>query len=516
MPEHVYNKADLANRFDAVLGKTLEEIDTKGLFNHVQEFNLQKGVVGSLIEQCVLGYNPDSKQEADLVVVDGESCIKTELKSTGMLLKADPKKHFVAKEPMSITAVGVYDIAEQDFWTSHFWNKLEHMLLVYYLYKADHPVTPYEYRLFPIKGYEFHKFDEADTEILKQDWEHVRELAVRVTAHHPGPRTKEWKEAVKQEYIDVHGELRRVLNYVDLAPKFPPRFRLKKPVVSAIISKHFGYQLEQLPGRYAVITDIDKKCRELTELYAGETIGQLTSRFGLPCGENKSICEKIAVAMFGGKSKKLNQIELFSRFGLIGKSIVMTPTGGRTEDMKLFHIDFNEMVRTEVVEESEGARPIQFEDSELYAYFADHEFLCIMYEEPAKEHVIDELTGKRKEKKHPLGMNKFIGFKRLVFSDEFIDTTVRKLWDDTRGKVMNGTLEDVPEMSGGKVKILRSGDISSAPNFMKSSENTVFVRGSATDASHKTECVNGIRMLPQYVWIKGTAVIDELKNTPAL
>ena len=515
MPEHIYSKTDLINRFDAILGKTLEEIDNKGIFARVQEFNLQKGVAGSLIEQCVLDYNPDSKQEADLVVVDGERQVKTELKSTGMVLESNPKKHFVAKEPMSITAVGVYDIAEQEFWTSHFWNKLEHMLLVYYLYAADHPVTPYEYRLFPIKGYEFHEFNEAETEALKQDWEYVRALAARVVSHHPGPKNKEWKAAVKQEYIDVHGELRRVLSYIDLAPKFPPRFRLKKPIVSSLIAKHFGYQLEQLPGRYTVITDIDKKCRELTNLYGGKTIGQLASYFGLPCGENKSICEKIAVAMFGGKSKKLNQIELFSRFGLIGKSITMTPAGGRTEDMKLFHIDFNEMVRTEVVED-ERARPIQFEDSELYAYFADHEFLCIVYEEPPKEYIINERTGKREETKHPLGMNKFVGFKRLVFSDEFIDTTVRKLWDDIRDKVMNGTLEDVPIMCGGEVKVLSSGVISSAPNFMKSSENTVFVRGSGSDAAHKTECVNGIRMLAQYVWIKGSAVIDELKNTPEL
>ena len=139
-----------------------------------------------------------------------------------------------------------------------------------------------------------------------------------------------------------------------------------------------------------------------------------------------------------------------------------------------------------------------------------------MYEEPPKEYKINERTGKREEKKHPLGMNKFVGFKRLVFSDEFIDTTVRKLWDDIRDKVMNGTLEDVPMMCDGAVKVLSSGVISSAPNFMKSSENTVFVRGSGTDAAHKTECVNGIQMLAQYVWIKGSAVIDELKNTPEL
>ena len=121
MPEHIYEKADLIQRFDAILGKTLEEIDNNGLFEHVQEFNLQKGVVGTLVEQCVLGYAPDSRQEADLVVIDGNEHIKTELKSTGMVISSEPTDHFVAKEPMSITAVGVYDIAEQEFWTG--WKK---------------------------------------------------------------------------------------------------------------------------------------------------------------------------------------------------------------------------------------------------------------------------------------------------------------------------------------------------------------------------------------------------------
>lgn len=32
----------------------------------------------------------------------------------------------------------------------------------------------------------------------------------------------------------------------------------------------------------------------------------------------------------------------------------------------------------------------------------------------------------------------------------------------------------------------------------------------------KTECVNGIRMLPQYVWIKGLSVVEELKKTPEI
>ncbi len=57
-------------------------------------------------------------------------------------------------------------------------------------------------------------------------------------------------------------------------------FRLKKPIVSSMISKHFGYALEQLPGRYAAVSDIDAKCRELTEKYKGETVAKLAREFG--------------------------------------------------------------------------------------------------------------------------------------------------------------------------------------------------------------------------------------------
>ena len=514
MAEHIYSKADLIERFDAILGKSLAEIDNLGLFEQMQEFNLQKGVVGSLIEQCVLGYAPDSKQEADLLVLDGEEAQKTELKSTGMVISSDPVTHFVAKEPMSITAVGVYDIDRQDFITSHFWDKLEHMLLVYYHYTADHPVTPYEYREFPVKGYEFHEFEPHEVDALRQDWENVRALAARVVSHHPGPRDKDWKAAVKQEYIDVHGELRRVLNYVDLAPKFPPRFRLKKPIVSTMIAKHFGYSLEQLPGKYSVVADIDRKCRELSALYSGKTVGEIAREFGISIStakgkDPKGISEQIIISMFGGTSKKLNQIDLFSRFGLIAKSIVLSATGGRTEDMKLFQIDFEEMTRTITTDEDGTSRPVVFEDSDLYAYFADHGFLCVIFEEP------EIATGEA----HSLAENKFVGFKRLVFSDDFIDNTVRYLWDDTRDKIHNNRLVDVTQCrKDGTVVRNKNGEISSAPNFMKSKENAVFVRGSATDSSmrYKTECVNGIKMIPQSVWIKGTAVIDELNKTPEL
>ena len=517
MSNHIYDKNALIHRLEGYLGKTFEMIDNKEMFKHVQDFNLQKGIAGSVVEQCIFEYPPDSKQEADLIIVDGIENVKTELKTTGMLIREKPRKHYVAKEPMSITAVGVYDIAEQEFETSHFWEKLEHMLIIYYYYAATHAVSAYEYKDFPVVGFEFHEFSDDEIEVLRNDWEHVRTLCAKVVSHHSGPRDKNWKEAVKQEYIEVHGELRRVLSYIDLAPKFPPRFRLKKPTVSSIIAKHFGYDLEQLPGRYVSILDIDAKCRELINMYAGKNIRQLINHFDLNLPTDgrlsmKAIAEKIVIAMFGGTVKKLNQIELFEQFGLIAKTITFTSKGGRTEDMKLYHIDFGEMIKETVIDDDGTKRAMTFEDSDMYAYFADHAFLCIMFQESSRD-------SETEYRPNSLSSNVFIGFKRIVFSDEFIDTKVRKLWEDTRDKIMHHKLTDVVQKrSDGSTVTLKSGKVSTAPNFLKGSENDVFVRGSGKDSSiqSKTECVNGIRMLPQYVWIKGLSVVEELKKTPEI
>ena len=87
MPNHIYDKDNLIRRLEAYLGKTFEEIDNKGMFKHVQDFNLQKGIAGSIVEQCIFEYPPDTKQEADLIIVDGRENVKTELKTTGMLIR---------------------------------------------------------------------------------------------------------------------------------------------------------------------------------------------------------------------------------------------------------------------------------------------------------------------------------------------------------------------------------------------------------------------------------------------
>ena len=90
---------------------------------------------------------------------------------------------------------------------------------------------------------------------------------------------------------------------------------------------------------------------------------------------------------------------------------------------------------------------------------------------------------------------------------------VHPIWDRIRHIIFSNTLQDVIEIdkaTGLPRKNPKTGIIKSAPNFPKSSEGLIFVRGSSSDSTYKPENVNGISMYSQYLWIKGKYVADRL------
>lgn len=477
---HVFTRAELERRLSTCRNHTLGEIDSAHVFGITTHNPKVTGIVGKIIEQSVLGYPADSRQAPDLLV-DG---IPTELKTTGIRLKkkANPPV-FEAKEPMSITAVSPEHIVHENFNESHFWQKLEHLLLVYYHYDSEKTVPAAEYAHFLIKGYDFHTFSPDDTEILRQDWTLVRDFLRRLQ--------EEYDDASSQ-YPRLSSELRSQLLFIDTAPKWPnpPRFRLKRSVVSAMVRRCFGNALEQLPDKYNSFAAVDAKLHALSQQYAGKTIGELKEEFRIP--DTKSMAEAFVVSMFGGKSRKMSGIELFQEIGLIGKTITITQRGTRTEDMKLFPIDFDELTETE------------FDDSEFYDYFANHQFLYIIFEEPSPE--------------APLEENRFLGFKRFFFDEAFIEGEVKPIRQRIRDLIVNRTLRDVPVLNkqGHPVINKKSGTTRSAPNFPKSSEGLLFLRGTGTDAADKVLEINGVSMLRQNLWIKGSYMVKTLDSLPFL
>lgn len=478
---HAFTRSELETILDLCLQKTLGEVDVNGVFRKTEKNPKITGIAGMVIEQSVLGYPPDIRQEPDLVV-DGEH---VELKTTGIRhAKKTETAAYEAKEPMSITAVSPEKIVDEEFPDSHFWHKLAKMLLVYYLYDSDSTVTAAEYARFSIKGYQFHEFNKNDRAILEKDWTIVRDFIRDLQRSF---------EDYTSQYPRLSSELRDKLLYIDTAPKWPnrPRFRLKRTLVNSIIQAHFGTRLEQLPKSYTSYEAIDAQCRTLTKRFKGKTINQIAKALKVPQKKyNKSIVEQLVVRMFGGKAFKMQQIELFRKIGLLGKSVILSHTGRPREDMKLFGIDFDEIQDAS----------ISFEDSSFYDFFSNHQFLYIVFSSSETDKSINEAT--------------FLGFKRYSFTDDFIEQEVKPVWEKLRRLILQHELTNVicRDKHGNPIINKKSGVVRSAPNFPKSSEGLVFVRGTGTNAADKPLNINGIEMLSQNLWLSKAVTIHVLKS----
>ena len=138
-----FTKEQVYTLLEGAKGKTLGEVDKSHQFARTLESKKITGIAGDVIEQSVFGYKKDSKQECD-IEIDG---VLTEVKTTGVRVpKRDLKNvsgkkgeaynvYLGAKEGISITHVTFEPPIQTDFNTSHFWEKTERLLIIFYEYK---------------------------------------------------------------------------------------------------------------------------------------------------------------------------------------------------------------------------------------------------------------------------------------------------------------------------------------------------------------------------------------------
>ncbi len=492
-----FHKQDLITKLNSVVDKTLGEVDVNSVFDKTITKPKITGIAGDVIEQSVLGYPPDGEQRPDLDV-DGTL---VELKTTGMRKK---KGQYEAKEPASITAVSIGTIENETFDTSAFWQKVANTLFVFYEYESEKTVQAAGYKDFHIRGYTFHSFKGNDLDIIKKDWQLVHDFLWEIRENHS-------PEEAKKLYPDLSTVINKKTVYLDTAPKYPhpPRFRLRRRVISSIIQEVFnGDTFEKLPGEYESYGDIILKCSQLTQLYKDISMADLLAYFGF---ENvsekdkvKQYAEQVIVRMFGGSSKKLSKIEMFNKFGIIGKSITVNAKGGRTEDMKLFSVDFDDLSEVEVLDEETGLmRRKCFEDSELYSYLTENKLLCIMFQEvPDSDGTVH------------LGNNIFTGFKLVDLSTDEILQQAKETWEKARRLVVYDELKVEPiYLKDGSIRYTpKTGIPMTAPNLPKSKDSILFFRGTGTDATDKVN-INGLEMLRQDYCIKGKFLVETLKTT---
>lgn len=466
----IFTRQQVESLLTATIGKTLLQIDKAKLFAFHEGRDKMKGIAGDIIEESVLGCEKDCKQEPD-ILVDG---VFTELKTTGVI---EPKKKdspyvYECKEPVSITAVSIPVIVNEEFETSNFWHKLAHMLWVYYLYKSPVTVKLDGYKDFPILGYQFYEFSEEDKVLLRQDWLLVRDFLIVI---HRDYRSQKERE---EQYPRLSHELRGQLMLIDTAPKFPnnPRFRLKRAYATVIANQYFSKKhFEKLEESISKYTDIDRKCQLMTRKFKGKTFKQIALELGVDINLGvKNFAESAVVKMFGGHASKLNDIEDFAKIGVIAKSVPLKADGKGKEDMKLFLPNLVDWTKED-----------EFENSTIFEYFAGHHFLFIIY-----RHVGNDVV--------------FEGFKRIFFDEKFIMENVKKTWGDVRDLILNRKLRIERKLDkNGNYIINNSGTIKEAPNFPKLSTHKVFIRGGASQTidKYKTLEINGLKMIPQFVWL---------------
>lgn len=481
---HAFEMETLEPKLRSAVGHTLGEVDQADVFYKVDKSrntkakDLIKGIAGDVVEQSVLGYPADSDQRPDLII-DG---VATELKTTG-LRPSKIDAGYEAKEPMSITAVSLDSIAREEFETSHFWQKAQRMLLLYYFYDDQKTVRSEKgkvlsisYARFMVLGYQLHEFSRAEIETLKNDWQIVHDYVEHLQ------RTATSEQELKEGYSRLSSALRPKLMMIDTSPKYPnpPRFRLKRAVVTLIARKMDfikSGKLQTLPIAYTSFDAIDRKLHELAAMYSGMNGAQIAERLGVELSPGKNAAEALFVAMFGG-SGKINNIDLFVEAGIVVKTARVRKSGMPDQDTKFYAIDLNDYSDSNLT----------FEESDLFHYFGDSQFVFMVFETPYA--------------KAPLSKCKFIGFKRFVLPENRIAGELRSCFSTTLDLVANKKVEFVPEIdrSTGEPKINKSGTIKGAPNFPKSSDCQIFIKGSGQDATARKEFLPGVPMYQQYVW----------------
>lgn len=497
-----FTREQVISLLNAAMGKTLLEVDSRHLFIQYEKENKVTGIAGNIVEQSILGCKQDNRQDVDIYIDN----VGYEVKTTGMVVPKNTTSpyYYECKEPVSVTAVSIQKIVEEEFESSNFWHKLEHLLWVYYWYKSDVTVKLDGYKLFPFLKFQLFEFDETDRLRLKHDWILVRNFLISI---HRDYTTNEER---KSQYPRLSSELRGVLLVIDTAPKYPnpPRFRLKRDfateIAGVLFSKERKEPLVKLAKPIMDYSDIDSKCKELNRLYSGKTFVEIAEKLGVSIIKPQSLAnskkeesqdngvpvknfaELVVLRMFESSAKRLNDIEDFVKIGLIAKSLPLDHNGKPKESMKLFTPNFKEWM-----EES------AFEDSFLHDYFMEHQFLFIVYQYDS-----DSI--------------RFKGFKRVVIPDEFIYDDVKKFWIDVRSLIKENKLRVEKRFrKDGKPIMNKSGEQSEAPNFPKEKDYNVFMRGSTSESIEKLKTLelNGFRMIPQEVWLSKRATLSLYQNS---
>ena len=331
LPYNPKDKKSVIDYAKLLKGKTLRQICNPLIIEHNYT---GKGNFGQILEKFYFGYNPNSKSEADFFEI-------------GMELKTSPLKQlrnneYRSKERLVLNMINYIEVVNQNFENSDFWKKNANILIIFYLHQAGYDILDYL-----IKLVDEWNFPSTDLEIIKNDWELIKQKIADGKAHelsegdtyYLGACTKgaNASSVRKQPFNDILAKQRA--------------YSLKQGyvnhIIASIANETIGIYGKLIPSvAVAKTLTIEEIVIAKFKPYYGKSIEQILTITGVKLNKTaKSFYANLTKVILGIELDK--EIEEFEKAEIIIKTVRLKENNLPKEDISFPNFKYEEIVNEE-------------------------------------------------------------------------------------------------------------------------------------------------------------------------
>lgn len=338
--------ASILNYASKLKGKTIGEISEEILVR----FSNNKGGIGQYIEKNYFGIDNNSLQEPDFIHV-------------GMELKVTPLKkikngNLRAKERLVLTLINYENDYNLDFYSSHLYNKMKHILIVTYLYEKDEDSNNFKI----IDTFEY-KIPEEDLPTILEDYEIVLNLISQGKAHEISESLTTYLGACTK---GANGEALRIQPNSDIMAK--QRAWSLKPSYMNYYYDKIKANKEEVSIAKGTKQSLNVIIHNKLSNFYGKSEKELFEMFGIQDNTSKNKYQLLASAMFGIVGTKLENTSEFQKSNIKLKTVRVEQNGSIREDMSFETIKYTQL-----------ATENTFEESEIYKIFGATSYLVMFF-----------------------------------------------------------------------------------------------------------------------------------------
>ena len=457
------NPLSIENYAQGLIGKSFQDVmddDKQNLMvreassygvSEVSEVKRNKGNLGQIIEEKFFHYKCNNDARPDFPEAG------VELKVTPYKIGTNGK--LSAKERLILTMIDYFSVVDEEFESSHMWNKARLILLIYYLYEKEVSIN-LDYKINYVKLF---TPPEQDIKIIKHDFEVIVEKIRAGKAHELSESDTLYLGAATKAATSQDRRMQPFSN----EPAKPRAFSFKSSYMTYVLNTYI------VPGKDTYEPIMKSETTDSFEDYVvgkidshiGESVSELCDMYEINLEKKpKNLEALLAYRMLGIKG---NHAEEFVKANIVVKVIRIGKNNKIREHMSFPTFRFKELA----VEE--------WDDSAFGNYLRETRFLFVVYKFDENEEL--RLKGCQ--------------FWNMPYADL---EEVKIVWRRAQAVVRDGV--QITICNGIRYN-----------NFPGQKENRIaHVRPHARNAQDTDELPNGTKFTKQCFWLNNTYILSQL------